>query len=116
MAFDEHLADRVRAFFAGKHISFVEKRMMGGLCFMVADKMCLGIVGHRLMVRLDPDIYETALKETGCLPMDFTGKPMKGFVFVDPEGHDSVPQLEYWGELALQFNPKAKSSKRRKNP
>lgn len=93
---------------------FVEKRMMGGLCYMVSDKMCLGISGDRLMVRLDPDLYEESLKMPGCRAMDITGKPLRGFVFVQPEEHDSNRQLEYWIELALQYNPRAQSSKKRK--
>jgi len=115
MAYDEYLADRVRASLSRRAIPFDEKRMMGGLCFMVAGKMCLGIVDCRLMVRLDPEIYDGALRKPGCAPMDFTGRPMRGFVFVWPEGHETNSQFESWVQLALEFNPRAKSSKT-KNP
>jgi TfoX/Sxy family transcriptional regulator of competence genes len=114
MAYDEHFADRVRSAMKRRGVSFVEKQMMGGLCLMVDGKMCLGIAGSRLMVRLDPAIYEQALQLPGCTPMDFTGKPLKGFVFVQPEGHDTQHELEYWVELAVEFNPRAKPSKSRK--
>ena len=87
--------------------------MMGGLCFMVDDKMCLGVTGSRLMVRLDPEVEAEALKRPGCKPMDFTGRPMKGYVFVHPEGLDSEADLSHWLDLALAFNPKARRSKRR---
>lgn len=114
MAFNEQLASRVRAFFNEKNVATEEKRMMGGLCFMVDDKMCVGVESDRLMVRLDPEIYESALKLKGCQPMDFTGRPMKGFVFVTEEGFIAKRDLKHWLELALEFNPKAKASKKKK--
>jgi TfoX/Sxy family transcriptional regulator of competence genes len=111
MAYDETLADRVRAELTRQGVQFVEKRMMGGLCLMVAGKMCLGILGDRLMVRLDPAIYEEALTRPGCGPMDFTGRPMRGFVFVTSEGMKTNRALKRWIDLALEFNPRAASSK-----
>lgn len=86
--------------------------MMGGLCFMVDDKMCIGIIKNQLMCRIDHAIYEEALSKTGCKEMNFTGKAMKGYVYVEPEAIDSEIDLEYWIQLCLDFNPKAKSSKR----
>jgi TfoX/Sxy family transcriptional regulator of competence genes len=114
MAYDEQLATRVRDFFGRRKVKFAEKRMMGGLCFLVADKMCVGVEKERLMVRLDPEIYEQALTRKGCQPMDFTGRPMRGFVFVRAEGFTADRDLTSWLELALEFNPKAKSSKHRR--
>ena len=87
---------------------------MGGLTFMVNGKMSLGIVKDDLMVRLDPAVYEAALKRTGCRVMDFTGKPMKGFVFVNPKGTGRKEQLHVWIALALAFNKRAKASTARK--
>ncbi len=113
MAHDEKLAGRVRGFFAEKNVATEEKRMMGGLCFMVDGKMCVGVEKERLMARIDPDGYESALKAKGCRPMDFTGRPMKGFVFVEPEGVRTKRDLSRWLELALEFNPKAKASRKR---
>jgi TfoX/Sxy family transcriptional regulator of competence genes len=113
MAFDEDLAERVRRTFVERVIHFDEKRMMGGVCFMVDGKMCVGILDDRLMVRLDPDEYDNALGRKGCVPMDFTGRPMRGFVFVTSAGTTSRRDLELWIELALDFNPRAKASPRK---
>jgi len=113
MAFDEHLADRVRQYFADLHIPTEEKRMMGGLCFMVRGKMCVGISKERLMARLDPAIYDEVLKREGARAMDFTGRPMKGFVFVEPEGIDEDEALHEWLQLCLDYNPRAKSSRKK---
>lgn len=85
--------------------------MMGGLCFMVDGKMCLGVESERLMVRLDPAVYEAALQRPGCRPMDFTGRPMRGFVWVTREAVSTDQGLHEWAALALEFNPRAKSSK-----
>jgi TfoX/Sxy family transcriptional regulator of competence genes len=113
MAYNEHLAERIATVFEEKRVRFVDKRMMGGLCYLVNDKMCCGVVDNKLMVRIDPDTYEKALKKKGCKKMDFTGRPMKGFVFVEPNGIDLDSDLEYWVGLALEYNPKAKSSKKK---
>lgn len=115
MAFDEQLAQRVRELFAAREAPVEEKRMMGGLCFLVNGKMCVGIEKERLMARIDPEIYESALGRKGCTPMDFTGRPMRGFVFVNPEGLTSRQDLESWIALALEFNPRALASKRKQN-
>lgn len=85
--------------------------MMGGLCFMVDGKMCLGVESNRLMVRLDPAVYQSALRRVGCAPMDFTGRPMKGFVWVSPNAVGTESGLDEWATLALEFNPRAKASK-----
>jgi len=114
MAYDENLASRIRGFFEEKNVATEEKRMMGGLCFMVDGKMCVGVEKDRLMARLDPEVYEASLKRKGCQPMDFTGRPMKGFVFVTEEGIRTRRDLSRWLRLALEFNPKAKSSKKKK--
>jgi TfoX/Sxy family transcriptional regulator of competence genes len=114
MAYDEYLADRVRQIFAEQHVMVEEKRMMGGLCFMVNDKMCAGISGDMLMARIAPEIYPQALNRNGAREMDFTGRPMKGFVFVEAEGVDEDADLQDWVQLCIDFNPRAKSSKKRK--
>jgi len=94
--------------------------MMGGLCFMVDDKMCCGIHYDKsketdlLMARIGEEAYKTAILREGCHPMDFTGRPMKGYVFVTPDGFDLDVDLEYWIQLCLDFNPLAKSSKKKK--
>ena len=86
MAYNEKLASRTREILAANNKKIEEKKMFGGLCFMVNEKMCIGIEQERLMVRLDPAKYEEVLEQEGCKPMDFTGKVMKGFVFVDIDG------------------------------
>jgi TfoX/Sxy family transcriptional regulator of competence genes len=114
MPYDEGLAERVRESFQRRAVRFEEKRMMGGLCFMVNERMCVGVTNDRLMVRLDPEIEAQALKRKGCVPMDFTGRPMRGFVFVEAEGHSADADFDAWLDLALQFNPRAHSSKKRR--
>jgi len=80
---------------------------------MVDDKMCAGVIKDKMMARIAPEIYEESLSKKGCHEMDFTKRPMKGFVFVEPEGTDLDNDLEYWVDLCLEFNPRAKSSKKR---
>jgi TfoX/Sxy family transcriptional regulator of competence genes len=114
MAYNEKLADRVREIIAETHDRVEEKKMFGGLCFMVNDKMCLGVEQERIMVRLDPEVYEQALEKEGCTPMDFTGKVMKGYVFVDAAVLNTTKKLDHWVQLALDFNKRAKASKKKK--
>ena len=114
MPYDAQLATRVRQIFAARRVAFSEKRMMGGVCFMVDGKMCIGVEKDRLMARIGADAYDSALKRRGCVRMDFTGKSMRGFVFVNPEGTSSKRDLASWIALALKFNPIAPRSKRRK--
>jgi len=113
MAYNEKLADRVREALV-KQPKVEEKKMMGGLTFMVNKKMCVGIIDDDLMCRIDPDIYENALKKRGCREMDFTGRPMKGYVFVSEEGMKSKKDFDHWIGLSLEFNKKAKAAKKRK--
>lgn len=115
MAYDENLAERIR-----EELSTIrgieEKKMMGGLTFMVNGKMCVGVLNDDLMVRIDPNEYEIALQRKGCRAMDFTGRPMKGFVFVNEAGTKSNKDLNSWIAAALAFNKKAKPSKKKKRP
>jgi TfoX/Sxy family transcriptional regulator of competence genes len=102
MAFDEALAERVRALLRGPR-KLEEKRMFGGLAFMVNGHMCCGIVGRDLVVRVGPDQYEKALSQPHARPMDFTGRPMRGFVYVAPEGYRSTRDLKAWIQQSLDF-------------
>ena len=113
MAFNEQLAQKVRSALTSEAV-VEEKKMMGGLTFMVNGKMCVGVAKDDLMVRLAPEVYESALERRGCREMDFTGKPMRGFVFVGPEGLNPKGELEYWLKLALEFNKEAKASTKRR--
>ena len=85
MAYDEALADRIRALLRTRH-DVDERRMFGGVAFMIRGHMSCGIVGSTLMVRVDPGDAQRLLRTTHARPMDFTGRPMRGFVFVDPPG------------------------------
>ena len=118
MAYSNELAARIRDRFAKLKVEEIEeKAMMGGLCFMVDDKMCVGILGETLLCRIDPEEMPDALDRPGCGQMAFTGRPMKGFVIVQPEGMESRTDFEFWIGLALEFNPRAKSSKKaRRSP
>ena len=113
MAYNEKLAARVREALSGLR-NVEEKKMMGGLTFMVNNKMCVGILHDDLMGRIDPEVHDTARQVRGCREMDFTGRPMKGFVFVSPEGTNTKKNLEYWIGLSLDFNKKAKVSRKKK--
>lgn len=114
MAYDEKLADRTRELIAVTNKPIEEKRMFGGLCFMVDEKMCIGIEQDRLMVRIDPANIESVTEMDGCKPMDHNGRAMKGFVFVDKDVVTSKKKLEYWVNLALEYNTIAKKSKKKK--
>lgn len=109
MAYSEFLAERVRQRLSVSG-SIVEKKMMGGLIFMINDKMCIGIdtdkktKQDRLMVRVGKLPYEQLLKKPGSRPMDFTGRVMRGFLFIDPEGFDKDDDLDFWINKALEFN------------
>ncbi len=76
--------------------------------------MCVGVEKERLMVRLDPAIFDEALEKESCKPMDFTGRIMKGYVFVDAEALNTKRKLEYWLKLVLDYNMIARSSKKKK--
>lgn len=114
MAYNEKLANLTRELIALTHKKVEEKAMFGGLCFMVNEKMALGIEKDRLMVRLNPEIYEEVMEKEGCRAMDFSGKVMKGFVFVDADVLNTKKKLEYWVNLALEYNKIAKAGKKRK--
>lgn len=114
MAYDEHLAERIQKILDEKKVNYFDKKMFGGVAFMVDDKMCVGIVKENLMARIGPDAYEEALTKDGCKEMSFTGRPMKGYVYVEPHAVDMDKDLEYWVQLCLDFNPLAKSSKKKK--
>jgi len=114
MAYYEYLAERVKNVFNEKRISFEARNMFGGLCFLVNDKMCCGIVKNQLMVRIGIESYEEALTKEGCKEMDFTGRSMKGYVYLEPEAIDLEDDLAYWIQQAINFNPFAKASKKKK--
>ncbi len=102
MAYDEGLAERLQDYFEER--TDVEiKKMFGGLCFMVSNHMCCGIVGDTLMARVGPDSYEECLAKRHAVEMDFTGKAMKGMVYVNPEGLEDDSELESWVGICESF-------------
>jgi len=113
MAYDQFLADRIRICLNDNRVSYREKEMMGGLTFMVDDKMCVGIINEDLMARVGPENYEASLKRKACKEMTFTGRALKGFVLIEPEGIDMDDDLDYWIQLCLDYNPFAKASKKK---
>ena len=114
MAFSEKLANRVRELIAATETNVAELRMFSGLCFLVNDKMCIGVQQDKIMVRLNPDVYETVMEHEGCTAMDFTGRVMKGYVFVNEAVLTTNKKLSYWLSLALEYNKIAKPSKKKK--
>lgn len=113
MAYNELLADRLRHTLKESKTTYEEKKMFGGLCFLVDGKMCVGIVKEELMVRIAPENQDLYLEEKGCRLMDFTQNSMKGFLFITPEGVDMDDDLSKWVNRCLDFNPRAKSSRKK---
>lgn len=120
MAYDAYFADRVAQILENKKANFLSKKMMGGMLFMVDNKMLCGVHIDKktgdsfLMCRIGEKRYEKEIKKDVCCPMDFTGRPMKGYVFVMPDGFDLDEDLEYWIQLCLDYNPQAEASKPKK--
>jgi TfoX/Sxy family transcriptional regulator of competence genes len=102
MSYDEKTAERVRRALKARS-DVVEKKMFGGLCFMVNGGMCCGLTSTALMVRVGPDQYENALAQTHARPMDFTGRPLVGMVYVDPAGYNSDAALAQWVQRGIDF-------------
>ena len=112
MAYNEKLNDRLREAIA--HLPTVEeKHMFGGTCFMVNGKMCVGVVKDEMMCRIDPDLYTYVFEKPGCREMVFTGKPMKGYVYVNEYGMKTQRDFDYWINLCLEFNKRAKAYKKK---
>lgn len=102
MAFDPVLADLIRLAI-GENSSVVEKRMFGGIAFMLGGNMCCGIVKDQLMLRVSPSEHDAMLERPGVYPMEFTGRPMRGFVFVDAAHTATVPAVRKWLKPAIAF-------------
>lgn len=114
MAYNEYLQERINSLLNEKNVQFEERKMMGGLCYMIDNKMCLGIIHDDLMARVGPDNYDGLLKVKGARPMDFTKRPMTGYLYVAPDGIDFDKDLDFWIQKCLDFNPFAVASKKRK--
>lgn len=115
MSFDLKLAERVRNYLSEiPGIKIEEKKMFSGLAFMVNGKMCVNVSGENLMCRFNPEKQQEVEKKAGYLPMVMRGKEYKGYCYVSPDGIQKKKDLEYWIELCLEFNSKAKASKKKK--
>ncbi|HUI30585.1 MAG TPA: TfoX/Sxy family protein [Candidatus Acidoferrales bacterium] len=113
MAYNELLADRVRA--ALGHVQRVqEKRMFGGIAFMVNGKMCITVGDNRLMCRIDPDLHEAAIKRKAVRPVRMRGKEYKGYVYVHEDGIKSDRDFSCWVDLCLGFNRRIKAPQKSK--
>ena len=110
MAYDEKTAERVRRLLS-ERADVVEKKMFGGLCFMVNGGMCCGLTGTAFMVRVGPDRYQEALAQPHVRPMDFTGRPLAGMVYVDPAGYRSDRALATWIRRGVDFVSTAPAKK-----
>ena len=110
MAYDEYLAERISQNIKSRNIPFQPKKMMGGIVFMVNNKMCCGTHIDKkygdslLMLKISKQAYANVINNPECLPMDFTGRPMKGFIFITPDGFDMDKYLEYLIDHALTYN------------
>ena len=102
MPYDAHLADRIRSILNGS-VEFSEKKMFGGLTFLVNGQMCCGVLKNDLVLRLTPEQADMALRQPHTRPMDFTGKPMKSMIYVSPRGTDSDEALAAWVQSAVRL-------------
>lgn len=113
MAYDERLAQRIRERFADLS-NVEEKEMLGGLTFMYNNKMCVGIIKDQMMCRIDPALHDVSIEKPGCRTMDFTNRPMKGYIMIDDSGMKTNADFGYWVDMAIDFNAKAKPSGKKK--
>jgi TfoX/Sxy family transcriptional regulator of competence genes len=118
VAYDNDLANRIRRVF-GTRRDLSERRMFGGLTFLIRGRMCCGIVGSDLMVRVSSDEYDAIVRKPHVRPMDFTGKPLRGFVFVAPPGVRTTSALRTWltrGQRVALERAAATPTRRRRSP
>jgi len=117
MAYHSKLAERVRAYLEGiPKIKVEEKAMFKGLAFLVNGKMCINVSGDTLMCRYDPVFEDEVAERTGFLPMIMKGKQLRGYCYVSEVGYKSKANFEYWLKQCLDFNEKAKATKKKKTP
>jgi TfoX/Sxy family transcriptional regulator of competence genes len=113
MAYNEKLANRVRSALADLP-DVEEKKMFRGITFMVDGKMCISVGDNEIMCRIDPAFHEAAIEKTGCRTVEMGGRNYKGYVYISEEGMKTKKDFNYWINLALDFNKKAKASVKRK--
>lgn len=114
MTYNTTLADRLREHLAQfPRLEIEEKEMFSGLAFMVNGKMCLNVSGENLMCRFDPALTTQLAEKTGFLPMIMKGKELNGYCYVEPEGFRTDKDFNFWINTCLDFNDRAKSSKKK---
>jgi TfoX/Sxy family transcriptional regulator of competence genes len=111
MAYNEKLAERISKILKGKR-GLVEKKMFGGIAYMLKDKMFVGIVKDDLMVRVLNEKYEEYLKKPNAREMDFTGRPLKGYLYINAEGIKTVKQLSKWIDVGIEYALKSPAKKK----
>jgi len=114
MAYNEKLAEKIRLSLASVR-NVKEKKMFGGIAFMMNEKMCVGVDKDDLMLRCEPDQTDELLTKKGVRIFDLTGKPMKGWLLIGPEATSSKKDLNYWINIAIEANHKVKASKKPKS-
>ncbi len=111
---DNHItAERIADLLTAKNVAYGQKKMFGGECFMVDEKMLMGTYKGGLMARVDPTEAEDLIHRSGASQMIHGGRPMVGYLFIEPEGYEMDSDLAFWLEKCLAFNPKAKASKKK---
>ena len=117
MAYSINLANRIRTYLAGiPDLKIEEKEMFSGLAFLVNGKMCVNVSHENMMCRFDPELEEDVAEQPGFLPMIMKGKKLRGYCYVSEEGYKGKTSFEFWLNLCLDFNKKAKVSKKKKTP
>lgn len=112
MAYNEKLTNKLRA--ALVHLPKVEeKKMFRGVTFMVDDKMCISAGDNEIMCRIDPALHEASIAKNGCRSVIMKGREYKGYVYINEEGMKTKKEFDYWISLALEFNKKAKASRKK---
>ncbi len=106
--------ERIRNILLIKEVAWIEKKMMGGITFMVDGKMCFGTLNEGLLCRIDPKERDELLGSPHADIVKQSGREMKGYVHIQPAGYESDQELDFWITKCLAFNPTAKSSKKRK--
>lgn len=113
MAYNEQIAERIRIVLSGTK-NLVEKKMFGGIAFMVNEKMCLGVDKDDIMLRCEPEMTDELLSKKGARPFDLSGKPMKGWLLVSADGTSTKKDFDFWVKTAVEANKKATTTVKKK--
>ena len=114
MPIDDKAVERIRGIMKARGVEWEEKRMFGGICFMVDGKMCFGSNGTGIIARVGPEKAEALIQQQqGAKQMVHNGKPFVGYLAVPDAAGGDAPKLEFWIDKCLEYNPQAKASKKR---